>query len=142
MATIEVKDSNPLGAIQELLRSMLDQGLVSAILVPRETPSKQTVAQTLIRDVDKLDGVNPLAPIFAVRIKKMWQGHPLQVAYTILGHKSSNMPVRMLVQQTGISLRQIQKLFPSGFARGACKVADIPSHILKATRTLSVDPRA
>jgi 4-hydroxy-3-polyprenylbenzoate decarboxylase len=38
-----------------------------------------------------------LAPIFAVRIKKMWQGHPLQVAYTLLGHKSSNMPVRMLV---------------------------------------------
>lgn len=66
MATIEVKDSNPLEAIQELLRSMLNQGLVSAILVPRETPSKQTVAQTLIRDADKLDGVNPLAPIFAV----------------------------------------------------------------------------
>jgi len=52
------------------------------------------------------------------------------------------IPVRMLVQRTGISLRRIQELFPSGFARGACKVAGIPSHILKATRTLSVDPRA
>jgi len=50
------------------------------------------------------------------------------------------IPVRMLVQRTGISLHRIQELFPSGFARGACKVAGIPSHILKATRTLSVDP--
>jgi 4-hydroxy-3-polyprenylbenzoate decarboxylase len=38
-----------------------------------------------------------LAPIFAVKIKKMWQGHPLQVAYTLLGHKSSNLPINMLV---------------------------------------------
>ena len=52
------------------------------------------------------------------------------------------MPVRMLVQRTGISLRRIQELFPSGFARGACRIAGIPSHILRATRTLSVDPRA
>ncbi len=52
------------------------------------------------------------------------------------------MPVRMLVRQTGISLRHIQELFPSGFARGACKLAGLPSHILRATRTLSVDPHA
>jgi len=52
------------------------------------------------------------------------------------------IPARMLVQRTGISLRRIQELFPSGFARGACKVAGIPSHILRATRTLSVDPHA
>lgn len=38
-----------------------------------------------------------LAPFFAVRIKKMWDGHPMQVAYSLLGHKSSNMPVKMLV---------------------------------------------
>jgi len=52
------------------------------------------------------------------------------------------MPVRMLVRQTGISLRRIQELFPSGFAKGACKVTGIPNHILRATRTLSVDPHA
>jgi len=38
-----------------------------------------------------------LAPFFAVSIKKMWEGHPMQVAYTLLGHKSSNLPVKMLV---------------------------------------------
>ncbi len=38
-----------------------------------------------------------LAPFFAVSIKKMWEGHPMQVAYTLLGHKSSNLPIKMLV---------------------------------------------
>ena len=66
MAIIKVKDNNPVGAIQELLHSMLSKGLVSAILVPQEIPSSKTVVQTLVRDPAKLDAVNPLAPVFGV----------------------------------------------------------------------------
>jgi tRNA 2-thiouridine synthesizing protein E len=35
-------------------------------------------------------------------------------------------PVRMLTRQTGLSLRRIKHLFPSGLTRGACKIAGIP----------------
>ena len=35
-------------------------------------------------------------------------------------------PVRMLSRRTGLSLRQMQRLFPSGLTKGACKVAGIP----------------
>jgi tRNA 2-thiouridine synthesizing protein E len=35
-------------------------------------------------------------------------------------------PVRMLTRRTGLSLRQMQKLFPSGLTKGACKIAGIP----------------
>jgi hypothetical protein len=66
VAIIKVKDNNPVAAIQELLGSMLSEGLVSAILVPQEIPSKKTVVQTLVRDPANLDGVNPLAPVFSV----------------------------------------------------------------------------
>ncbi len=66
MAIIKVKDNNPAAAIRELLRDMLKKQLVSAILVPQEIPSKKTVVQTLVRDPDKLDAVNPLAPIFSI----------------------------------------------------------------------------
>ncbi|MHC4735152.1 MAG: Coenzyme F420 hydrogenase/dehydrogenase, beta subunit C-terminal domain, partial [Planctomycetota bacterium] len=66
MATIKVKDNDPVAAIRELLRTMLSKQLVSAILVPQEIPSKKTVVQTLVRDPDKLDAVNPLAPIFGI----------------------------------------------------------------------------
>ncbi len=63
---IEVKNNNPAEAIRELLRAILDKGLVSAILVPQEIPSKKTVVQTLVRDSSKLESVNPLAPVFGV----------------------------------------------------------------------------
>ncbi len=63
---IEVKNNNPAEAIRELLRSILDKGLVSAILVPQEIPSKKTVVQTLVRDSSKLESVNPLAPVCGV----------------------------------------------------------------------------
>ena len=35
-------------------------------------------------------------------------------------------PIRMVVKQTGIDLKQIYQLFPSGPAKGACKVAGLP----------------
>jgi len=35
-------------------------------------------------------------------------------------------PIRMVVKKTGIELKQIYKLFPSGLAKGACKVAGLP----------------
>ncbi|MHC4144190.1 MAG: 4Fe-4S dicluster domain-containing protein [Planctomycetota bacterium] len=66
MATIKVKDNNPVGVIQELLGSMLERQLVSAVLVPQEIPSGKSVVQTLVRDRAKLETANPLAPVFAV----------------------------------------------------------------------------
>ena len=35
-------------------------------------------------------------------------------------------PVRMVVKQTGLDLKKIYALFPSGPAKGACKVAGLP----------------
>jgi tRNA 2-thiouridine synthesizing protein E len=35
-------------------------------------------------------------------------------------------PIRMLTKQTGISLDKIYELFPSGPAKGACKIAGLP----------------
>ena len=66
MAIIEVKNNDQVEAIQELLRSMLDKGLVSGILVPQEIPSKKTVVQTLVRESSELKSANPLAPVFSV----------------------------------------------------------------------------
>jgi len=35
-------------------------------------------------------------------------------------------PVRMLCQKAGISVREVYKLFTSGPARGACRIAGLP----------------
>lgn len=35
-------------------------------------------------------------------------------------------PIRMLTKETGLDLKKIYQLFPSGPAKGACKVAGLP----------------
>lgn len=40
-------------------------------------------------------------------------------------------PVRMLSRRTGFTLRQMKKMFPHGLAKGACRIAGIPSHAIK-----------
>ncbi len=35
-------------------------------------------------------------------------------------------PVRLLCQEAGVSVREVYKLFTSGPARGACRVAGLP----------------
>ncbi|MBM4034231.1 MAG: hypothetical protein FJ291_20985 [Planctomycetes bacterium] len=71
MAAIEVKDGNPLGAIRELLRSLMSRGVVGALLVPEETPSGKAVVHTLVRDPARLDVANPLAPVFGVNAARI-----------------------------------------------------------------------
>ena len=71
MATIEVKDADPAGAVRELLRAMLEKGLLSAVLVPQEIPSRKTVIPTLVRDPAELAAVNPFAPVFGVNAARI-----------------------------------------------------------------------
>ena len=40
-------------------------------------------------------------------------------------------PVRKLSRETGITLRQMKKMFPQGLAQGACKIAGIPRDAIK-----------
>ncbi|HSG82575.1 MAG TPA: TusE/DsrC/DsvC family sulfur relay protein [Gemmatimonadota bacterium] len=47
-------------------------------------------------------------------IRSYWQEHDLAP------------PVRLLCKEAGVSVREIYKLFTSGPARGACRVAGLP----------------
>lgn len=40
-------------------------------------------------------------------------------------------PVRMLSRRTGLSLRDMQRLFPGGLSEAACKIAGIPGEVIK-----------
>jgi TusE/DsrC/DsvC family sulfur relay protein len=39
-------------------------------------------------------------------------------------------PVRMLVRETSLSLRDLKRLFPDGLAKGACRYAGLPLRVL------------
>lgn len=45
-------------------------------------------------------------------------------------------PIRKLCRDTGYSLTRIYELFPAGVARGACRVAGIPSTVFNLPQTV------
>ena len=84
VAILQTTDGGPVEAIRELLRSMLEKKLVSAVLVAKEIPSKKTAVHTLVKDPAGLDAANPLAPVFSVNaariIAKMCAGRVVGAA--------------------------------------------------------------
>ncbi len=70
-AIVEVKDGDVLAALREFLRQLLEKEIVDALMVPLELPSGDAVAQTLIKDPDKLQRANPLAPVMMVNSAKL-----------------------------------------------------------------------
>ena len=63
---IEVKDAKVKEAINSFLESLLEKNLVSALLVPREVPSKDNVVQSLMTNSNGLKEVNVISPVLPV----------------------------------------------------------------------------
>jgi len=70
-AKIDVKDQDLLSSLKDFFRSILQLEDVSAILVPQHLPMKNVVMPTLVTDPERLDRVDPLAPIFPVNTSKL-----------------------------------------------------------------------
>jgi len=70
-AKINVKDQDILLSLKSFFRSILQLEDVSAILVPQHLPMKNVVMPTLVTDPERLDGVDPLAPIFPTNTAKV-----------------------------------------------------------------------
>jgi len=70
-AILEVKDNNLIDTIRGFLRSLLEKGLLDAMLVPVEVPSRKNVVQTVVTGIDGLDNANPLAPVMPVNSAKI-----------------------------------------------------------------------
>ncbi|MDD5590405.1 MAG: TusE/DsrC/DsvC family sulfur relay protein [Dehalococcoidales bacterium] len=70
----------------------------------------------------------------AEELAKTENAHPMnEDAWKIVNYlreyyldKGVAPPIRMLVKQTGLKLKDIYQLFPNGPGRGACKVAGLP----------------
>jgi len=71
MAKIEVREGNPLAALQGFFTTLLRSGQISALLVPQHLPMRNAVMPTLVADPEKLNGVDPLAPVFPLNAARM-----------------------------------------------------------------------
>ncbi len=70
-AKIDVQNNDLLGAIKDFMCSMLALEEVGAVLVPRHMPGKAMVMPVLVTDPEQLEGIDPLAPAFALNAAKM-----------------------------------------------------------------------
>jgi formate dehydrogenase subunit beta len=65
-AYLEVAEGDTLGTLQGFLGRLLTEDIVDALLVPQKLATGDNVVPTLIRDPDKLAGVDPVAPVMPV----------------------------------------------------------------------------
>jgi len=70
-AKIDVKEQNLLTALQGLFKTLLEDGGMEAVLVPQHLPMKNSVMPTLVTDPEKINGVDPLAPVFPMNAAKV-----------------------------------------------------------------------
>lgn len=71
IAKIEVKDQNPLNSLQGFFKTLLQEGEINGLLVPQHLPMRDVVMPTLVTDPEKINGVDPLAPVFPFNAAKM-----------------------------------------------------------------------
>ena len=65
-AVLKAEGGNILGALQNFLSKLLEEGVVDYLLVPLEISHGRTLAQTLVKDRAHLDRANPFSPVMPV----------------------------------------------------------------------------
>jgi formate dehydrogenase subunit beta len=66
-AAVKVIEGKTEEAINSFLKSLLEKGVVEAMVIPKALPSQDGFVQTLIRDPEKLNGVCVLSPTMPVQ---------------------------------------------------------------------------
>jgi len=68
---IDVKGQPLLDALQAFFKTLLAEGRFSALLLPQHLPMKNAVMPTLVADPEKINGMDPFAPVFPINTAKM-----------------------------------------------------------------------
>jgi formate dehydrogenase subunit beta len=71
MPKIAVKDRDPVRSLQTFLKSLIELGELSALLVPMRLPDGRTLMPSLITDPERMADVDPLAPAFPINAAKV-----------------------------------------------------------------------
>jgi formate dehydrogenase subunit beta len=70
-AKIQIEGQNLVSSLQGFFKTLLQAEEISALLVAQHLPMKNAVMPTLVTDPAKLDGADPLAPVFPINAAKV-----------------------------------------------------------------------
>ncbi len=93
------------GALRQFLGKILTAGVVDALLVPQELTSKKNVVQTLVKDPNKLENINPLAFVMPINSAKIISELTDQHPDKKIGVVIRNCEIRAMIEL--IKLQQI-----------------------------------
>jgi formate dehydrogenase subunit beta len=71
MAKLDIHSGDPVATLRAFLAGILGLEQIDAVLVPRRLPAGPMVMPALVSDPAGLDGMDPLAPAFALNAAKM-----------------------------------------------------------------------
>ncbi len=71
IAKIEVKEQDLLTSLNGFFKSLLQDGDLGAVMVAQHLPMKNAVMPTLVTDPEKINGADPLAPVFPLNAAKV-----------------------------------------------------------------------
>jgi formate dehydrogenase subunit beta len=71
IAKIQIVEQNLVTSLQSFFKTLLEEGEISALMVAQHLPMQNVVMPTLVTDPEKLDGADPLAPVFPMNAAKV-----------------------------------------------------------------------
>jgi formate dehydrogenase subunit beta len=124
-ATVKVSEEKTEEAMIRFLKSLLEKGVVEALLMPKGLPSGDGFAQTLIRDPEKVDGVCALAPTMPVQSAKVASNLSIKNLGKKVGAVLKACEIRAIVELTKFLQVKLENLYLIGIdCPGTFEVAD------------------
>lgn len=70
-ARVQIREQNLVTSLQDFFKTMLQEGDISALMVAQHLGMKNAVMPALVTEPEKLDGADPLAPVYPINAAKV-----------------------------------------------------------------------
>jgi len=124
-AVVKVSEGRTEEAIIGFLKSLLEKGVVEAIVIPKILPSGDGFVQTLIRDLEKLNGVCAYSPTMPVQSARVASNLTVKNLGKKVAAVLKSCEIRAMVELTKFLQVKLDNLYLIGIdCPGTFEVAD------------------
>ena len=124
-AAVKVSAGKTEEAITHFLKSLLEKGVVEAIIIPKGLPSDDGFVQTLVRDPEKLHGVCALSPTMPVQSARVASNLTVKNLEKKVAAVLKACEIRAIVELTKFLQVKLENLYLIGIdCPGTFEVAD------------------
>jgi len=124
-AAVKVSEGRTEEAIIQILKTLLEKGVIEDLILPKALPSKDGFVQTLIRDPQMFDGVCVLSPTMPVQSARVVSNLTIKNLGKRVGAVLKACEIRAIVELTKFLQVKLDNLYLIGIdCPGTFEVAD------------------